>query len=195
MSQSRSKNEWENRYQKGDTGWDRGQVSDGLYFWLKNKLLQPCRILVPGCGNGYEVLELAKRGFEVTAIDIAPTAINNLQKMLDKNNLSAKLVLDDFFNWKPEMPTDAIYEQTSLCALPPDLWQRYEERLYDWLTPGGKLYAQFMQTGQAGGPPFHCALDNMHDLFKTDRWKWSNAMNTQTMGTDKKELQYLLEKI
>ena len=195
MTQSNSENEWENRYQKGETGWDRGKASDGLYFWLSNKLMQPCRILVPGCGNGYEVLELAKRGFDVTAIDIAPTAINNLQKMLDKHHLSANLVLDDFFNWKPATPVDAIYEQTSLCALSPERWQRYEKRLYDWLKSGGKLYAQFMQTGQAGGPPFHCALDDMRDLFKTERWKWSKAVNTQTMGTDKKELQYLLEKV
>ena len=152
-------NEWENRYQTGSTGWDRGNTSTNLSYWLDNKLLKPCRILIPGCGNGYEVMALAKLGFEVVAIDIAPTAIANLRAMLSQAKLNAELILGDFFTWHPKEKFDAIFEQTSLCALPPTEWKQYEAQLYQWLKPEGKLFAQFMQTGQEGGPPFDCDVN------------------------------------
>ena len=47
--------EWENRYQNGHTGWDRGSSSENLSFWLDNNLLDKGKILIPGCSNGYEV--------------------------------------------------------------------------------------------------------------------------------------------
>jgi protein-L-isoaspartate O-methyltransferase len=115
-------NEWENRYQQGQTGWDRGEVSPNLLHWLESELLEPCRILVPGCGNGHEVLALAEKGFDVVAIDIAPTAIENLRKTLNARQLNAELIQTDFLTWELEKPFDAIYEQTSLCALHPDEW-------------------------------------------------------------------------
>ena len=43
---------WESRYQAGTTGWDRGKTSGNLLDWLESGNLTPCRILVPGCGNG-----------------------------------------------------------------------------------------------------------------------------------------------
>ncbi|MFQ5471210.1 MAG: methyltransferase domain-containing protein, partial [Gammaproteobacteria bacterium] len=92
--------EWENRYQQGQTGWDRGKVSPNLRYWLDNAHLTPCRILVPGCGNGHEVVALAARGFDVVAIDIAPTPIDNLRKALDQQDLTAELVQADFFEWQ-----------------------------------------------------------------------------------------------
>lgn len=63
---------WENKYHNSEIGWDRGEMSPALNHWLKE--LTPCRIAVPGCGRGHEVIELARRGFDVTAIDIAEPA-------------------------------------------------------------------------------------------------------------------------
>ena len=100
----------ENRYINKNTGWDRGKASEGLLYWLNTGLIAPSRIWVPGCGNGYEVIVLAEKGFKVTAIDIAPTPINNLKVALTGANLNATLIQEDFFSWQPEQPFDAIYE-------------------------------------------------------------------------------------
>lgn len=189
-----NKSVWENRYQTGSTGWDRGDSSAGLNYWLDNNLLKPCRILIPGCGNGYEVIKLAKLGFSVVAVDIAPSPINNLTKELEKNDLKAELVLADFLKWNPEEKFDAIFEQTSLCALPPELWKQYELQLYQWLKPQGKLFAQFLQTGQQGGPPFHCELNDMFELFPKSKWNWSEEHSLQVKEIGKVELLYLLER-
>jgi SAM-dependent methyltransferase len=188
-------NIWESRYQAGTTGWDRGSTSNNLSYWLDNNLLKPCRILIPGCGNGYEVLTLVKLGFDVVAIDIAPSAIENLQAMLDKESLEAELVLGDFFTWNPDEKFDAIFEQTSLCALPPKLWAKYETQLHEWLKPDGIIFAAFMQTGKEGGPPFHCELNDMADLFSKEKWAWSNEHTQQEKEPGMSELLYLLNKL
>lgn len=176
--------EWENRYQQRQTGWDRGAASPNLRYWLDSAYLIPCRILVPGCGNGHEVVALAAQGFDVVAIDIAPTPINNLRQALDLQNLTAELVQADFLEWRTEAPFDAIYEQTSLCALPPEIWPQYENSLYQWLKPKGKLFAQFMQTGKEDGPPFHCEVDAMNGLFDSQRWLWSDEHKTDVIHSE-----------
>jgi hypothetical protein len=51
-------------------------------------------------------------------------------------------------------------------------WAAYEQQLFSWLRPGGKLFALFMQADRPGGPPFHCALPDMRSLFDTARWQW-----------------------
>lgn len=167
--------EWENRYQNKQMGWDRGAASPALLAWLESGDLQPCRILIPGCGLGHEVVELARRGFEVTAIDIAPSAIRHLQEVLTRESLSANVIFGDLFEYTARQPFDAIYEQTCLCALPPHTLETYEARLYEWLRPGGQVLAMFMQTGKEGGPPFHCDIQAMQVLFSQDRWQWSDA--------------------
>lgn len=194
MVKSTEENFWENCYEKKLTGWDRGKASEALFYWLNSDLVKPCRILVPGCGNGYEVVQLAEKGFDVTAIDIASTPIANLQSLLDDKGLKAQLIEADFFDWLPESPFDVIYEQTSLCALPPNLWGQYEEQLHQWLKPDGLLLAQFMQTGEEGGPPFHCEIGDMRNLFSNEKWKWSKQYSSVEMGTDKAELIYMLVK-
>ncbi len=167
--------EWENRYLDGRTGFDRGEASPALSLWIENRTLKPCRLLVPGCGRGHEVVAFVKAGFEVTAIDIAPSAIAALREKLEAADLSASLVLGDFFDWQPDQPFDAIYEQTSLCAIPPEMRSDYEEQLGRWLKSGGILAALFMQTHRDGGPPFHCDMDEMRRLFDPDRWNWSTS--------------------
>lgn len=189
-------NLWEQRYQDGKTGWDRGETSANLRYWVELGLLKPCRVLIPGCGNGHEVLTLAEQGFDVVAIDIASTPLASLSESLKNNSLSADLILADFFLWEPDKPFDAIYEQTSLCALNPEQWEAYEKCLYDWLGNGGKLFAQFMQSDQQGGPPFHCEISDMLTLFNAKRWRWSKQYETQVIhSSGKYEKLYCLEKI
>jgi len=60
-------NHWEQRYQQGETGWDRGQPSPALHQWLEQGVLKPGRILIPGCGRGHEALAMAAAGAAVRA--------------------------------------------------------------------------------------------------------------------------------
>jgi len=166
---------WEERYRKGETGWDRGASSPAAKAWMEHPGLAPCRLLVPGCGFGHEVVEFAQCGFDVTAVDVAPSAISYLSTELRDRNLVAKTVCTDLFDFEPDMPFDAIYEQTCMCAIPPERRAEYADCLYRWLTSGGRLLAMFMQTGKESGPPHHCDILDMRRLFPADLWNWQEV--------------------
>ncbi len=164
--------EWEQRYGSGRTAWDRGAASPALDHWLAAGRVPEGRILVPGCGHGHEVAELIRAGRQVTAVDIAAQPVLRLSGQLAELGLHANIVQADLLHWRPAEPFDAVYEQTCLCALDPHHWTEYERRLADWLLPGGRLLALFMQTGGQGGPPFDCPIPQMTALFDAARWDW-----------------------
>ncbi|WP_276727719.1 SAM-dependent methyltransferase [Thiomonas arsenitoxydans] len=142
---------WNERFRTHTTGWDRGTVHPQLLHWIAEGTLKPCRILVPGCGAGHEVLHLAAAGFEVTALDYAEQAVALVTERLQKQGLRATVLQADVRQWDAPQPFDAIWEQTCLCALYPDDWMAYANRLHHWLAPHGRLFALFMQT-PAGHP-------------------------------------------
>jgi SAM-dependent methyltransferase len=171
-SQNRQR-DWEQRYRAGHTGWDRGDPSPALHHWLATGVLPSGRVLVPGCGHGYEILELVRAGRQVTAVDIAAQPVLKLMSRLNEAGLHAHVVQADLLHWTPAEPFDAVYEQTCICALDPAQWREYAQRLAGWLVPGGRLLALFMQTGRAGGPPFDCPVPQMRELFEDRLWEWS----------------------
>ncbi len=174
---------WEERFGTGTTPWDRGQASPQLARWIDSGELAPCPILVPGCGSGYEVAALAQAGFEVTGLDYAPAAVartrERIAALAPEARARARVVQADALAWQPAAPFDAIYEQTCLCALYPDLWVDYAAQLHRWLRPGAKLFALFMQALRAGasegrieGPPYHCDVNAMRALLPAPAWHW-----------------------
>jgi len=171
---------WQQRFEKQQTGWDRGAPNPQLMAWLDQGLLQPCRIAVPGCGSGWEVAELARRGFTVTALDYADAAVARTRARLETQGLVADVLQADVLQFEPERPFDAVYEQTCLCALHPDHWTAYADKLQRWLAPGGGLWAMFMQMvrpgatteGRIEGPPYHCDINAVRALFTERDWVW-----------------------
>jgi hypothetical protein len=53
--------------------------------------------------------------------------------------------------WTPE-ELFAVYDQTYLCALPPELWVAYEAQLRRWLRPGGRLVCAVHADWPGGRP-------------------------------------------
>lgn len=171
---------WQDRFERQETGWDRGAVSPQLQSWLEDGALQPCRIAVPGCGSGWEVAELAQRGFEVTGIDYTAAAVERTRQLIDSRGLSAQVLQADVLNYQPETLFDAVYEQTCLCAIHPEHWVPYARQLHQWLKPQGSLWVLFMQmirapASEAGlivGPPYHCDINGMRAIFPEQDWQW-----------------------
>ena len=68
--------DWNERYASNETPWDHGQPSSELQRLLAEFDIEPCRSLEIGCGTGTNAVYLAQQGFDVTAVDIAPLAID-----------------------------------------------------------------------------------------------------------------------
>ncbi len=171
---------WQERFENNETGWDRGGSSPQLLAWLDSGELQPCRIAVPGCGSGWEVAELARRGFEVVGIDYTAAAVERTRALVDAQGVPAVVVQADVLSYLPAQKFDAIYEQTCLCALHPEHWLSYSRQLHQWLKPEASLWVMFMQMlrpaasteGVIQGPPYHCDINAMRVLFPERDWVW-----------------------
>lgn len=193
---------WQSRFVEGKLPWDRGTPNPQLLQWIEDDTLASgSRVLVPGCGQGWEVLALAAAGMAVTGIDFAPGALALCQRHLDTASVSATLVDADVLHWQPSPPVDAIFEQTCLCALYPDYWTHYAAQVHGWLRPGGKLLALFMQAprpeatqGFIEGPPYHCDINAMRALFPATLWEWPKPPYTliANEGIGREELAVIL---
>ena len=171
---------WQERFESQRTPWDRGAVNPALAPLLAQGVLPlGARVLLPGCGAGYEVVQLAAQGFRPVAVDYAPAAVGLTRARRAQAGLDAEVIEADLLEWTPSAPLDAIWDQTCLCALHPDLWVAYAQRLASWLAPGGTLMLLAVQIerdgrrdGRIEGPPYHCDINAVRALFPSDRWQW-----------------------
>src|SRR6266446_1977577 len=100
------------------------------------KTSQAGSVLIPGCGAAYEVRAFHEADWKVTANDFGSRHF------------------------------DFIYERTFLCALPPDLWPAYVNRMTQLLRPGGKLVGIFLYGEQAEPPPYPLNPEKAREVFK-----------------------------
>ena len=75
--------------------WDAGRPSSELIKAVEGGTIRPCRVVELGCGSGTDAVYLAGRGFDVTAIDIAPTALSLAQEKARKAGASVRWLLAD----------------------------------------------------------------------------------------------------
>jgi SAM-dependent methyltransferase len=86
---------WNERYAKGDTPWETGQPSSELQRVLAEVAIRPCRALELGCGTGASAVWLAQQGFDITALDLSPLAIERAQRKADEAGVSVRCLLAD----------------------------------------------------------------------------------------------------
>src|SRR6266536_4130191 len=72
---------WTSRYLAGKTPWDFGGVPAALKSFLIRSSA-PGRVLIPGCGFGYEVQAFHEAGYDVSAIDFSPAAVEQAKRVL-----------------------------------------------------------------------------------------------------------------
>lgn len=184
--------DWEQRYQDAATAWERGALNPAFEVWRDQLGIDSGIVIVPGCGRAPEVVEFAARGWDVIGVDLAETPVIFQREALANAGLTGSVEQANLFEWNPPVPADLVYEQTCLCALHPNQWRAYESVLHRWLKPGGHLAAMFMQKEGEGGPPFHCGINAMRNLFHEETWQWSEQLYRSEHQIGVCELAFLL---
>jgi SAM-dependent methyltransferase len=169
---------WNERFAAGFTPWDAGSAPPAFARWLAT--LGPGagrRVLVPGCGSGYEGAALDAAGFAVTAIDYAATAVAQARAVLGAALADRVLRQADFFTFAEDAAGaaarfDLIYERAFVAALPPTLWPRWAARCAALLLPGGEMAGLFVIEAQVPaprrGPPFATTRAELAALLNAD---------------------------
>ena len=88
--------DWNVRYESGDTPWDRHSTTHVLDRVLREWKIHPCRVLEMGCGTGSNAIHLARQGFQVTAFDLAPRAIEQAVARAGQAGVSVDFRVADF---------------------------------------------------------------------------------------------------
>ena len=86
---------WDTRYHTGDTPWETGHPSTELQRVVAEDKIAPCPMLELGCGTGGNAVWLAQRGFDVTALDISPLAIERARQRAAAAGVNVRFLLAD----------------------------------------------------------------------------------------------------
>ena len=159
---------WEDIYIAEDTGWDLSGPTP-VFHHLSSKL-NIGDLCIIGCGRGYDAIMFAKKGFSVTAVDFAPSAINALKKMASESKVKLNTLEIDMFSLMPKYQHsfDYVIEQTCFCAIHPSRREEYEIMVRGILKQNGKLVGLWFPLDKGideGGPPYGTNVDEVKSIF------------------------------
>lgn len=163
--------DWNSCYSSGETPWERGRATPVLAdVMARHGGVFHGRVLVPGCGLGHDARWLAERGMKVTGADIAPLAIEKAKALDAEKRVDFRLV--DLFALPDDMleSFDLVWEHTCLCALPPDMRERYVTGVKSALKSDGMVAGVFymnpdLDAGEEG-PPFGISVEELEGLWR-----------------------------
>jgi SAM-dependent methyltransferase len=142
---------WELRYGARFAPWDAGKVPAQLVEYI-GRSRGPRRVLVPGCGSGWDVRCFAENGWDVVGIDFSRAALEEARHVLGPH--FGRVREGDVFAPIAEAPFGVVYERAFLCALPRRMWGEWGRRMAALVQPGGVLAGFFYFDEGERGPPF-----------------------------------------
>jgi len=102
---------WDALYQMGTPPWESPGPARELLRILDEGVLKPCRVLEIGCGTGADAVLLAQRGFEVTAVENSPIAIERARSRAHRCGALIRFVLEDIYSFGRHCgPFELIYD-------------------------------------------------------------------------------------
>lgn len=165
--------DWDQLWQTNETPWDKGYAAPPLTDFLAeadNEFLKVRRVLVPGCGSGNDVRELAGKGIGATGLDLSATAVERARAIPKAG--TEDYVCGDLFDaeWRICREFDAVWEHTCFCAIDPLLRPAYAKAMAEILPIGGHLVGLFFLTPwdpgeKEEGPPFAATREEITELF------------------------------
>lgn len=165
MNDVNSPSFWEESYRSGRTGWDLGMPTPIFQRIAESGTFAPGKMLVICAGRGYDARMFARLGFEVTAVDFAEEAVQEM-KSLDDPQAPMEIIQADLFDLPAFMENefDYILEYTCFCAIDPQRRMDYINSVTSLLKPGGVYIAlAFPIGGRSGGPPYVVTPDELVD--------------------------------
>ncbi len=162
-----SPDKWEDDYQRKTDGWDLAGPTPALKRIAASGRFQPGKMFVPCAGRGHDAREFARHGFQVTAVDFSPSAVDAMREMADPA-APIEIMQHDMFKLPRGMDGkfDYVLQYTCFCAIDPNRREEYADMVARLLKPGG-IYIDlaFPLDGRAGGPPFATSEQEIAGLF------------------------------
>jgi SAM-dependent methyltransferase len=160
---------WEEKYKSNQSYWDMKTANPVFTELLDSSdIIKPGKMLVTGCGKGYDAVLAAKKMFDVTAIDFSSVAIDYAKELAKKENVNINFLTEDIFNLNKKYfeSFDVVYEYTTYCAINPERRKEFAEKISSLIKKDGKLVAVlFPVDNREGGPPFNIDVQEFYKNF------------------------------
>jgi SAM-dependent methyltransferase len=98
-------------YEGGSPPWDRGKPDPELIRVLDAGLLPGRSVLEFGCGYGDNAIELARRGYRVTAVDFVAQAVEGARRRAQAAKVKVDFRCADVVALKFKRPFDVLFDR------------------------------------------------------------------------------------
>ncbi|TEB29876.1 S-adenosyl-L-methionine-dependent methyltransferase [Coprinellus micaceus] len=184
---------WDNAWKQNITPWDMGGVQPSLKEVMENSRIpfpRSGKVLVPGCGTGYDVFYFASLGLKAMGMDISETAVEAAYKARYKEPQNvfdnSDFVAANFFEYSniifPEDRFNLVYDHTFFVAIPPAKRSDWGKEMAALIKPGGYLitvvFPILPQTST--GPPYYVRPEHYDEHLQANFEKIYSKVPTKS---------------
>ncbi len=164
--------DWDTYYEDNEVekmSWYEKNLDHDLENEIISRNLNKGRFLDLGTGSGTQAIQLAKRGFDVTATDLSENAIGKAKKLSNTVNF----VTDDFLNSKLlDNEFDFIFDRGCFHVFDISQRQNYVKQIKRILDDNGILFLKCMSIDEKNLPenevPHKFSKQEIIDIFSND---------------------------
>ena len=163
---------WNEVYQKlppEQLPWNAGGPDPDLVRLVESKRIAVGRAVDIGTGPGHDAIYLAKKGFRVLAIDIAPAALDLARANAEKAGVEKAIgfrIADILDLSSPSSSASFMHDRGCFHFLAPGDWKKYIDRIHDVLAPEGYLLLRTFSDKEPDGPgPYRFSQKELESLF------------------------------
>jgi len=121
------------------------------------------KLLVAGVGHGTEAIEAAKKGVDVTAVDISKTMLKFMQKKIDREKPGKPITIinDNILNVNYDGQFDMVIANYFLNVFKPENMLEILTHLTTFVRPGGSMVIGDFALPESGGR-FYKTFQNVY---------------------------------
>jgi cyclopropane fatty-acyl-phospholipid synthase-like methyltransferase len=132
----------EDVYQKvspSEIPWNMEDPPEALVDLVEKGRIKPCMCIDLGCGTGNYSIYLARNGFDVTGIDISPSAIGIAKENAREKGIRCQFIVSDVLYAGEQIQStfDFAFDWEVLHHVFPQKRKRYVENVFRLLNPEG----------------------------------------------------------
>ncbi len=161
--------DWNKRYVDHDTPWDTNRPSAELARILCDWSIEPCRVVEIGCGTGTNAVFLSQKGFQVTAFDLSPLAIEQAEMRAAEGGVTVEFFTADILDLADlNLPFPFVFDRGVYHVVRRVDVEQFVEAIAKLTSPGGFYLALAGNANEKnpteGGPPRVSAQDICQDF-------------------------------
>lgn len=179
---------WDLRYRESERIWS-GAPNPQLV--AEAATLTPGTALDAGCGEGADALWLAERGWRVTAVDFAESALDKGEAAANRQGLADRItwLCEDLTTWLSDQEFDLVSVQ--FLHLEPSLRDQGIRNLAELVAPGGSLLVVGhhrrdlkTHTGHERHADMLFNPEDIEELLEPDEWRFEVCEARERVVTD-----------